>query len=508
MTGVNILKGIKITIAGKMVLAALTIVAVLIVLFTGDMVSCSDNRIMPMLQGPVVDIEKWSDDRPLRVAVYPGGGFAAGILENNGLKANRESKFYKNHRLLVEFHIVENPETCMKLLADNSVDITWVDLQRFTVMYSRYRTINPVAFMQYSWSAGEHAIFSRGIISVSGLKERKALCVESGVSHFLALYLLRCNSLTGNEVKWKFTYTDADADSLFNGGGYPVCAVSRLIGSGNKNTVIASTRDADRLIPGLFIGREQTLYVNAPHIQKFIKGWMEGVLDLRSNREPAEKILASAYQVSDDIAKLMLDCVFPVDINDNMEFFGMKGKTYNGFSELYDLAEDIWSEAGYPTGHGFSNFARDTSLLTSVISGSVVPVPKSVPSAINSPGNKENLKPVCASTVIDFEKDSLVFNFRMKNRIKDFAMKGARFSRLPIRIDARTTYPGELINAYRWMVRIRNILDVLEEFGIDKNRCFFNTMDTVPAADQGSAQTAAVLEKVSLTLVREEPLQK
>ncbi|HPB84118.1 MAG TPA: hypothetical protein PK200_18945, partial [Spirochaetota bacterium] len=157
---------------------------------------------------------------------------------------------------------------------------------------------------------------------------------------------------------------------------------------------------------------------------------------------------------------------------------------------------------------GFSNFARDTSLLTSVISGSVVPVPKSVPSAINSPGNKENLKPVCASTVIDFEKDSLVFNFRMKNRIKDFAMKGARFSRLPIRIDARTTYPGELINAYRWMVRIRNILDVLEEFGIDKNRCFFNTMDTVPAADQGSAQTAAVLEKVSLTLVREEPLQK
>jgi hypothetical protein len=65
-----------------------------------------------------------------------------------------------------------------------------------------------------------------------------------------------------------------------------------------------------------------------------------------------------------------------------------------------------------------------------------------------------------------------------------------------------------LINAYRWMVRIRNILELIGEFGIDKNRCFINSMDTIPGTDQGSRQPAEVMEQVSLTIVREEPPQK
>lgn len=507
-TGVYILKGIRVSIAGKLVLISFIIIAVLVVLISRDILTCTDNRIMPMLQDSVLEIEKWQDDRPLRVAIYPGGGFAAGILENNGLKVNRESKFFRNHSLLVEFILVEDPEQCMELLADNKIDIAWSDLQHFTRQYSIYRNINPAAFMQYSWSAGEHAVITKGITSVQGIKGRKALCVETGISHFLALYYLRCNGLAGSDLKWKFTYTDSDANSLFPGDEYSVRAVSRLLETGVNGTVLVSTREADRLIPGLFIASEQDLHVNMSHIQKFLMGWMEGVNDLRGNREPAEKLLVSSYQVSLEKAKFMLDSVYPVDINENIEFFGMKGKTLNGFSELFDLAEDIWINAGFNTGHGFSNFAKDTDILTSVFTGKSAPKVVSAPGRNYPAGNSENLKPFCSTTIIDFDKDSLVFSFSMKNRLKDFAMVSARFSALPIRIDAGTLYPGEPISAYRWAVRIRNILDMLAEFGIDRNRCYLNKIDPITVSDQKAVAAPPAKEHVMLTIVSGESMRK
>ncbi|HPQ53442.1 MAG TPA: hypothetical protein PK253_09340 [Spirochaetota bacterium] len=502
------MKGINISISGKLVLVSLIAAAVLAVLAAGDVVSCNDNRIMPIFQGSDLEGEKWSNERPLRVAIYPGGGFAAGILENNGLTASRESKFYKNHKLLVDFIIVEESEECMKLLAEKKIDVVWGDLQHFSCLYARYRSINPVAFMQYSWSAGEHAVITKNISSIRGLKGKKALCVEKGVSHFLALYVLRCNDIATSEITWKFTYTDSDANSLFSREGYSMRAVSRLINADSKGTVLVSTRQADRLIPGVFIAREQDLHVNTPYLLNFFKGWMEGVHDLREKREPAETLLASSYKVSPEKAKMMLDYVYPVDTIENMEFFGLKGVTLNGFSELYDLAEDIWINAGFKIGHGFSNFAKDTCIITSAVSDTSITKSGTGPAVKYTLSNTDNLKPLCSGTVIDFDKDSLNFSFSMKNRLKDFAMEGARFSSLPIRIDADSSYPGEPINAYRWTVRIRNILEVLAEFGIDRNRCYVNKMGSVPVPDQNRAGAAPVQEHVRLTLVSGESLQK
>ena len=46
--------------------------------------------------------------RPIRVGIVTYGGFAGGLLENDGLAANRECAYYKDHGIEVEFQVIDD----------------------------------------------------------------------------------------------------------------------------------------------------------------------------------------------------------------------------------------------------------------------------------------------------------------------------------------------------------------------------------------------------------------
>src|SRR5262245_47070229 len=63
--------------------------------------------------------------RPLRVGIVSWPGYAGGLVANNGLRANKDSIFWKQHQLLVEF-VEENDETKMlDDFANGQFDIIW-----------------------------------------------------------------------------------------------------------------------------------------------------------------------------------------------------------------------------------------------------------------------------------------------------------------------------------------------------------------------------------------------
>src|SRR2546425_12631492 len=60
--------------------------------------------------------------RPLRVGVVSWPGYAGGIAANNGLKPNEGCIFWKKHRLLVDFLLVEDVDARAKAFARGGGD--------------------------------------------------------------------------------------------------------------------------------------------------------------------------------------------------------------------------------------------------------------------------------------------------------------------------------------------------------------------------------------------------
>ena len=63
--------------------------------------------------------------RPLRVGVVTWPGYAGGIVANNGFKPNKDSIFYKDHNLEVEFMLMEDADARSKAFSSGNVDIVW-----------------------------------------------------------------------------------------------------------------------------------------------------------------------------------------------------------------------------------------------------------------------------------------------------------------------------------------------------------------------------------------------
>ena len=66
--------------------------------------------------------------RPLIVGVVTWPGYGGGIVANNGFKPNRECIYWNNHKLLVEFKLMEDVDARAKAFARggaDGVDIVW-----------------------------------------------------------------------------------------------------------------------------------------------------------------------------------------------------------------------------------------------------------------------------------------------------------------------------------------------------------------------------------------------
>lgn len=97
-------------------------------------------------------------DRPIRVAIVTWGGYAGGIMANNGFKANKDSTFWKEYGIEVELKVIDDYPASRTAFAkggaDGGVDIMWATVDSFALEYDSLKAPDPVAIMQYDWSRG------------------------------------------------------------------------------------------------------------------------------------------------------------------------------------------------------------------------------------------------------------------------------------------------------------------------------------------------------------------
>jgi NitT/TauT family transport system substrate-binding protein len=296
-------------------------------------------------------------NRPVRVAIVLWGGYAGGIMANNGMAPNKDSTFFKDFGIQVELLQIDDfvkSRDAFRAGGDKGgVDIIWSTVDAFALEYGGLSKLNPKVIMQYDWSRGGDAIaVDARIKSVADLKGKKLACAQETPSHYFALFVLTQGGLTSRDVEWVFTDSAVDAANVFKAGKVdaavswsPDVYVAARERQGGH--ILASTREASNLIADVFVARGDFLDRYPEDARRFVAGWLKGVEMVEKNNLKAAMLLQKSLTGVNtlDDAKGMLEDVKLPDYAENRAFFDQKGALVNYYT-IYQTAQGIWRKIG------------------------------------------------------------------------------------------------------------------------------------------------------------------
>lgn len=297
------------------------------------------NAVSPILNFDNLMDDACSPDQVIRVAVYPSGGFAPGIVANGGLATSPNSIYEKEEKIRVAFIIEEDPLRCFELLYEKKADLVWSNAGILSQLAVNYRSINPVAVMMYGFSSGEEIILSREPIKRFDASTKPSIaCVKWRTPHYLVLALLNENGIDYNTVRWHYTLSDKDALALFNKGKAEIAAVSsKEKSTAGKGHLVISSSQLSALSPGIFVMREDFSLTKKAHVIKFISGWFKGLDEIKKSRDTGVKALAASFGVDENTAGFMLNEYVLAGLKENFEFFGFESSAKISFDRTVEL---------------------------------------------------------------------------------------------------------------------------------------------------------------------------
>ncbi len=294
--------------------------------------------------------------RPIRVAIVTWGGYAGGIVANEGFDANKSCTFFKDFGVQVEIKVIDDFEKSRDAFRaggdKGGVDIMWSTVDAFALEYGGLERLAPKAILQYDWSRGGDAIAVDGSIrSVADLKGKKIAVAEATPSHYFALFVLTQGGLTNRDVQWVFTTSAVEAANVFKAGKVdaavswsPDVYIAARERSGAK--ILASTREATNLIADIFVARGDFIDAHPEDVRRFVAGWLKGVDMANANPSRAATLMAKSFSgIGLEDAKAMLEDVKLPTYAENRAFFDAKGSLANYFT-IYKTAQGIWRRLG------------------------------------------------------------------------------------------------------------------------------------------------------------------
>ena len=296
--------------------------------------------------------------RPIKVAIVLWGGYAGGIMANNGMLPNPDSAFSREFGVQVELLQIDDfdkSRDAFRAGGDRGgVDIMWSTVDAYALEYGGLSKLDPKAIMQYDWSRGGDAIaVDASIKTVADLKGKRLACAEATPSHFFALYVLTQGGLTNRDVNWVFTTSAVDAANVFKAGKVdaavswsPDVYVAAREREGGH--ILASTKEATNLIADIFVARGDFLEQHPEDARRFVAGWLRGVEMVKKNPDKAAVLLQKSLTGVNtlDDAKAMLDDVKLPDYGENKAFFSPQGGAIVNYFSLYQSAQNIWRKIG------------------------------------------------------------------------------------------------------------------------------------------------------------------
>lgn len=474
---------------GKLLIILLGFSLIFLTAKVAGWMSEKGTRIDTTISDAIISELERKSQRPLRIAIYSGVEFAGGILWNGGINASEDSEYYKKYGLRVEFRIIEDINESIRLLKSNEIDIIWFTPEALAYHYNAISDINPVAFLQHSWSRGADLLIVRRVIPLSKLKGKRIACVQGSPSHFLSQYTVKNANLKIGELEWEFTGTDIDAATLFEEGEADACALryrslAYLLKRKIDYKILLSTRDATDLIAGIFIARESLINLKKDILEKFVSGWFDGVRFLKQNPEEAVSILSKNLKLDPDLIQKMLSRIQIADYDENCDFFEIGGDSLTGFNDILETYLAIQDSREERFSIASTNLVKNTNLLVNISS------------AITEKRQKRRKSPIPVITdktgyaltethSIFFDENSAILNFRSTNRLKHIARIASSFGSAIIYLSGSADSESEKGLSFLIKTRVQNVISFLHsEYGLSFNR-FKVVSNNQPNAQRG-----------------------
>jgi NitT/TauT family transport system substrate-binding protein len=293
-------------------------------------------------------------DRPIRVAIVTWGGYAGGIVANDGFAPNPNSVFAKDHGVQVELLVIDDFEKSRDAFRaggdKGGVDIMWSTVDAYALEYGGLRGLNPKAVIQYDWSRGGDAIVvDNAIQNVANLRGKRLACAEATPSHYFALFALTQGGLTNRDVNWVFTTSAVEAANVYKAGKVDA-AVSWspdvYMAAKERGHILASTKEASNLIADIFVARGDFIEQHPEDLRRFVAGWLKGVEMANANPDRAATLLAKSFSgIGLEDAKGMLADVKLPNYAENRAFFSGQGSLVT-YQSIYKTAQGIWRKIG------------------------------------------------------------------------------------------------------------------------------------------------------------------
>ncbi|MBK6964632.1 MAG: OmpA family protein [Bacteroidales bacterium] len=312
----------------------------------------------------------------INIGVVTWGGYAGGQYFNEGFKANKDSRFYKEYGFQVNFEVLDDFDASRDAFKNGNIDLLWATIDALPTEMEGLAEYDPQVVFQADWSRGGDAIVvSRGIRAVSDLKGKKIAVAPMTPSHSFLLWLLEAGDLKVKDVQIVEVPSAIDAADAFKAQTVDAAVVwspddkdciSKVPGS----KILESTRNASHIIADVFIAKKQYIQTNKEQLKQLYTGWMKGAAEINqssSNKSKAAKILAEGLNYPEDYCFDAINNVRLATHGDNLNFFGLN-RDYSGVTgeELYNRMKVKYDEAGYNTAN-----ARSWRLLAADIVGDV-----------------------------------------------------------------------------------------------------------------------------------------
>jgi NitT/TauT family transport system substrate-binding protein len=398
-------------------------------------------------------------NRPIRVAIVLWGGYAGGIVANNGFAPNKDSVFFKDHGIEVELVQIDDfaeSRNAFRAGGDNGgVDIMWDTVDAYALEYSSLADLRPVAIMQYDWSRGGDAIaVASGINSATDLKGKKISVAEATPSHFFLLYMLAQAGLSPNDVKLVFTNSAIEAANVFKAGKVDACVSWSpdvyMAAEGRQGArILASTREATHLIADIFVARGDFAERYPQELAGFVTGWLKGVDMANSDPDHAAQMLFQGFDgiKIEDAEGMLADVKLP-NSAENLEFFELAGNPVISYDELFTAASKIWKKVGLVEQVVRPEVTRNLGFLEAASKAVPVPETEVVAAAEEfefepATAQVKETKPIVTKQIsVYFATGSASLDDNAKAVLKDAAEFAQTFGSAYIRVSGNTDNVG------------------------------------------------------------------
>jgi len=435
-------------------------------------------------------------DNTINVCVVTWGGYAGGQYFNGGFTASKESRYYKEYGLLVNFKVIEDFGQSRQAWKSGECQLLWQTFDAFPTEASSLRKAgyDPQFVFQSDWSRkGDVVVVAPGIRSVNAVKGQQFAAAYGTPSHTLALRVLDAGGMTVKDVTFVPAKSAPEAAKMFKAGRVKVAAVWSPDDIDSMKAIPGARRLVDTgtmkyaISDGFFVDKKWES-THQKQLDDLIAGWLTGAAEINADvngaRAKAIQILASQFQLSTEDATALLDNVRLTTYGDNKAFFSLEDSRgiaggVNG-EQLYRESVQLYRK------NGFDDLVPDdtpewreviaTRALRAIADRFTDPMhaAESAPKFSSPTKGLASVQALSSKPVsVRFAVGSAVLDEDARLLIEaDFVATARTFADARIRIEGNTDSTGSAVkNRSLSLARAQSAADFLsEKFGFDRNR--------------------------------------